>query len=70
MFYFFSKNMQLFNFSSKDDYQKQRPWLSSNKTILTRQLSSIESSTPNQIINETILIDGIEKQLLLDVHTL
>jgi hypothetical protein len=55
----FSKNIQLFNFSSKDDYQKSRPWLSSNKTTLTRQLSSIESSTPNQILNESILINSI-----------
>ena len=44
-----SKNIQLFNFPSKDDYQKQRPWLSSSKTTLTRQLSSIESSTSNDI---------------------
>ncbi len=55
----FSKNIQLFNFSSKDDYQKSRPWLSSNKTTLTRQLSSIESSTPNQILNDSILINSI-----------
>ncbi|CAF1231648.1 unnamed protein product [Rotaria sordida] len=61
-----SKNMQLFNFSSKDDYQKSRPWLTSNKTILTRQLSTNESAIPNQILNEPILINSINDKNIGD----
>ncbi len=56
---FSSKNIQLFNFSSKDDSHKQRPWLSSNKTGITRQMSSIESSTSNKILNDSIIINSI-----------
>ncbi|CAF4486254.1 unnamed protein product [Rotaria magnacalcarata] len=55
-----SKNMQLFNFSSKDDYQKPRSWLS-NKTTLTRQLSSCESSAPSKILNESLINTMNEK---------
>jgi len=45
-----SKNIQLFNFGSKDDQQKSststRPWAtSSNKTNFTRQSSTVEAST-------------------------
>jgi hypothetical protein len=47
------------NFPSKDDYQKSRPWLSSSKTALTRQLSSIESSSVNKILNDSIIINSI-----------
>lgn len=39
-----SKNIQLFNFTSKDDSQHTRPWHSSGKHSLTRQLSNIEAS--------------------------
>ncbi|CAF4208433.1 unnamed protein product [Rotaria socialis] len=55
-----SKNMQLFNFSSKDDYQKPRSWLS-NKTTLIRQLSSCESSAPSKILNESLINTMNEK---------
>ncbi|CAF4350701.1 unnamed protein product [Rotaria sp. Silwood2] len=57
-----SKNMQLFNFSSKDDYQKPRSWLTSNKATLTRQLSTSESTTPIQILNETMLINSMNNK--------
>lgn len=51
----FSKNIQLLNFSSKDDHQKQRPWLaSSNKNMLTRQLSSVETSTAPKMKSDTL----------------
>jgi hypothetical protein len=55
----FSKNIQLLNFPSKDDYQKSRPWLFSTKTAMTRQLSSIESSPVNKILNDSIIINSI-----------
>lgn len=46
--------MQLFNFSSKDEYQKQRLWAPSNKTVLPRQMSSNESN----ILNDKLLINS------------
>lgn len=58
-FFIFSKNIQLFNFTSKDENQKSRPWLSSTKTTFTRQLSGIESSPSNKILNESIINNSI-----------
>lgn len=55
---FYSKNIQLFNFPSKDDYQKSRAWPSpSNKSALTRQLSNCDSST-NKNPNDKSLINS------------
>ncbi|CAF0955304.1 unnamed protein product [Adineta steineri] len=55
-----SKNIQLFNFTTKDNHQNSRTWTSSTKPTLTRQLSSTESTTSNnQILNETILINSL-----------
>ena len=37
--------MQLIQYASKDDYQKQRPWPSTQRAILTRQSSNVESNS-------------------------